>query len=122
MLKDHLYTLLSAENSENILTATVQLNLAHAIFKGHFPDQPVVPGVCLMQIVKEVLEEQVAQSLLLMKADYLKFIAPVIPEDGKQLQLQLKYSVMENGIYKVSAILVQEDSPCFKIQGYFSTH
>ena len=30
----------------------VMLNPQHAIYNGHFPQQPVVPGVCMLQMIK----------------------------------------------------------------------
>lgn len=35
----------------------VMLNPQHAIYSGHFPQQPVVPGVCMLQIIKECIEK-----------------------------------------------------------------
>ena len=35
----------------------VMLNPQHAIYSGHFPQQPVVPGVCMLQIIKECVEK-----------------------------------------------------------------
>ena len=28
----------------------VEIDPTHPIFEGHFPDQPVLPGVCMVQI------------------------------------------------------------------------
>ena len=52
LLKDF-YKILSVESiggSQHI--ATVLINENHVIFKGHFPDNPIMPGVCMMQIIK----------------------------------------------------------------------
>ena len=35
----------------------VMLNPQHVIYNGHFPQQPVVPGVCMLQIIKECIEK-----------------------------------------------------------------
>ncbi|MDR0605106.1 MAG: hypothetical protein LBG80_12460 [Bacteroidales bacterium] len=36
---------------------TVKLNCNHKIFSGHFPDNPILPGVCALQIAKELLQK-----------------------------------------------------------------
>ena len=40
----------------------VMLNPQHAIYSGHFPQQPVVPGVCMLQIIKRVHRENTTSS------------------------------------------------------------
>ena len=35
--------------------AKATLNPKHPIFDGHFPESPVVPGVCMIQMIKEIL-------------------------------------------------------------------
>jgi len=119
MLKDDFYTIAAFYSEGNTLNATLQLNAEHAVFKGHFPGQPVVPGVCLMQMVKEVLATELKQPLMLTRADYLKFIVPVIPKNVQLLKLQLKYNTIGEGIIRVAATFTAETVTCFKFQGYF---
>lgn len=119
MLKDSFYYITFLQSTETTLTADLQLNAGHAIFRGHFPNQPVVPGVCLMQMVKEVLEVQINQSLMLIKADFLKFIVPVVPDKTMQLHFQVKYNFTGEGQLKTSATLLADTVVSFKFQGYF---
>ena len=60
LLKDF-YTLaeLDKSDTEN-LKAIIDLNKDHEVYKGHFPGNPVVPGVCLTQLIKEVMETYLA--------------------------------------------------------------
>ena len=54
MLKDF-YTLNTLQQiAANTYLCTLTLNAEHPIFKGHFPNNPVTPGVCMMQIVKNL--------------------------------------------------------------------
>lgn len=49
MLLDNFYTILSSEQpDETSGTVLLELNPDHAIYQGHFPAHPVVPGVCLL--------------------------------------------------------------------------
>ncbi|MBV8325835.1 3-hydroxyacyl-ACP dehydratase [Chryseobacterium sp.] len=84
------YTLESYEKAENgSFTAFIRLNKDHDIFKGHFPGNPVTPGVCMMQIVKELTEEFTGSKLFLKTASNVKFMAIINPFETPDLKLQL---------------------------------
>ena len=84
------YTLQSYEQAENgTYTAHIFLNKDREIFKGHFPGNPVTPGVCMMQIVKELSEEITGLPLFLKTASNIKFMAIINPFETPDLKLQL---------------------------------
>ncbi|MCJ8154451.1 3-hydroxyacyl-ACP dehydratase [Chryseobacterium sp. SSA4.19] len=84
------YTLQAYEQIENgSFTAQILLNKDHDIFKGHFPGNPVTPGVCMMQIVKELTEEFTGKKLFLISASNVKFMAIINPYETPELKLQL---------------------------------
>ncbi|WP_461451718.1 hotdog family protein [Mucilaginibacter sp.] len=93
------------------------VHFEHEIFKGHFPGEPVVPGACLLQLIKEVLEEASATTLQLKKADQLKFINMIVP-GNHQLVLELSYKLIENEI-SVTGKIANAEVVCFKFQGSF---
>ena len=74
------YTISDAATGENRWTGRITFNPDHAIFKGHFPGQPVVPGVCMMQIVKEVLEMALGRKMQVQQAAQMKFLQLITPE------------------------------------------
>lgn len=43
-------------SAEDRLAFRVRLDAAHPVYAGHFPGNPVLPGVCTLQIVRECLE------------------------------------------------------------------
>lgn len=116
MLKENFYTIQELDSNG---VAILELNAAHQIFGGHFPGQPVVPGVCLMQMVKEVLEERLQTKTRLTQAANLKFISPVDPRATPELQLKLSYGQSEDGLIKASGSMKSGEIVCFKFQGNF---
>ena len=57
MLLDNFYSILSSESSHSTTwTIQIELNPDHTVYQGHFPEHPVVPGVCLLQLIKECAE------------------------------------------------------------------
>lgn len=119
MLKDHFYYILSLTHADKTVTASLQLNVGHPIFSGHFPGQPVVPGACMLQMVKEILAEVMPGSHQLKKAANLKFIAPIDPNMVDELELKLTYKPTEEGL-QVNASLLANGVVSFKMQGNFA--
>ncbi|HCM32879.1 MULTISPECIES: 3-hydroxyacyl-ACP dehydratase [Chryseobacterium] len=98
ILKDF-YTLTSHEKAENgSFIAYINLNKDHDIFKGHFPGNPVTPGVCMMQIIKELTEEFTGSKLFLKTASNVKFMAIINPFETPDLKLQLDITENEEDV------------------------
>ncbi|SHM42016.1 hotdog family protein [Chryseobacterium polytrichastri] len=93
------YTLQSSEKEENgRFIAHITLNKDHDIFNGHFPGNPVTPGVCMMQIVKELTEEFTGAPLFLKSASNVKFMAIINPFETPDLVLQLDINESEDEV------------------------
>ena len=73
MLNNDLFKFTHLLRTESSVTATIELNPSHPIFNGHFPGQPVLPGVCMLQIIKELLEVSIGKTTRLRKASECKF-------------------------------------------------
>jgi len=93
------YTLENHQTTdEGNFSANIKLNENHEIFKGHFPGNPVTPGVCMMQIVKELTEEFTGKKLFLKSASNVKFMAIINPFETPDLHLQLTVSETEEEV------------------------
>jgi len=118
MLKDALYKIIAVDHSDNTINAVLELDEHNEIFKGHFPDHPVLPGACMLQMVKEVFENEMGNSYQLEKADNLKFLTLVDPQKDNILHLEINYIIEEPGT-RVTASLTTGDEITFKFQGMF---
>lgn len=118
MLKDSLFKVVSVIDGDGVITAVVDLDADNPIFSGHFPGRPVLPGACMVQLVKEVLEDILGKSIRLQKADNLKFLSLIDPHQNKSLALTINH-IHENESIKVTATLTAADVVCFKLQGVF---
>ena len=56
ILLNEFYTILQRTPGPGVVKATISINKKHRILEGHFPGLPVVPGVCMLQIVRELME------------------------------------------------------------------
>jgi 3-hydroxyacyl-[acyl-carrier-protein] dehydratase len=119
MLKDDFFTISFLQKENNSFKIMLELNAMHKIFEGHFPGKPVVPGACMLQIVKEVTEIILHKKIQLLRADTLKFLQLINPHECSVLQMGLTCSLPEDGIANISANLSNGSSICFKFSGSF---
>lgn len=90
MLLENFYTINTINRiSDQSFLVEVKLNDKHEVFKGHFPGNPVTPGVGMMQIIKELTEEITGEKLFLSNASNVKFMALINPEATPDLKLEL---------------------------------
>ena len=79
MLKDSLYKIITLNQVDGTIEAVLEIDKANKIFEGHFPGQPILPGACMLQMVKEILEFALNLNIRLKKAGQMKFIAMIDP-------------------------------------------
>lgn len=118
-LLNDFYTIESNNKTDDsTIHTTIKLNPNHAIFKGHFEQMPVVPGVCQTQIIKEVLQKEIGINLIMIKGDNIKFTGMIIPTQHPMFSLDLKYKKEEYN-YIVEASLFFENTTFTKFKGTF---
>ncbi|MBS1686787.1 MAG: 3-hydroxyacyl-ACP dehydratase [Bacteroidetes bacterium] len=120
ILLDHFYHIDSLDVSEGKVNATVTFERNHAIFQGHFPGMPVVPGVCQTQMLAEVLGRVLGKELQLATAASIKFLSLVDPVKTPSLHLSITYVPAEDIGYQVSAQYSQGETVFFKFKGAFT--
>lgn len=118
MLKEPLFKIASLTNTDGQITAELQIDQQNEIFAGHFPDQPVVPGACMLQIVKEILADTLKTDLVLVRADNIKFLSLVEPSTGS-VQLNIGYQQTESD-FRISATISAGETACMKLQAVFT--
>ena len=57
----------------------VCLQSDHTIYKAHFPNEPITPGVCVIQIAKELLEDHLQRPLSIKAVKNVKFLMVISP-------------------------------------------
>lgn len=59
---------------------TIRFNVQHPIFSGHFPEHPIVPGACIVQIAEEVATISIGYPVRFSAIRDLKFRQPITPD------------------------------------------
>lgn len=104
MLLDNFYKIIHIEEKEDgKREIEIELNPGHALYQGHFPGQPVVPGVCTLQIIKESAERIVNRPLQYAQIASSKFLSAVNPLETQLLHLSIQLKETEEALLKLQA-------------------
>lgn len=82
IFKDNFYRIDEIVRDGDSATIRVGLFPSHPIYAGHFPGQPVVPGVCTLTIIKECLGEVLGLAVSYASIKECKYMSALIPADG----------------------------------------
>jgi 3-hydroxyacyl-[acyl-carrier-protein] dehydratase len=120
MLADDFYFLTDVLHRDDTILATLSLNPGHRIFEGHFPGQPVVPGVCMMQIMKELLEREKGIRIRLLDSEFAKFLSLINPRERPLVQAEIKYEMSPDGEISITARMFWENITFLKYKARFA--
>lgn len=96
----------------------LKINAQSSVFTGHFPDVPVLPGVCMLAAVKRALETTQGKTLHLKRANAIKFLRVINPIETPEATLQLN-AMPQEGEIKVSATITHSEATFFKLTGFY---
>ena len=106
--------------AEDRWTAQLHWQADHAIFGGHFPGQPVVPGVCMVQMVQEVMEAALGRRMQLVSSASIKFLQFIDPRVNAQTVMEIKRIKEENREYNISAQISNTEKVFFKFSAVYA--
>src|SRR5215469_10509463 len=118
MSQHDLYTFTYPSIEADTVKVDIQLNPLHPVFEAHFPGRPVLPGVYMMQMVKEVVETWTEKKIRLVLGLDLKFLSVINPQENTMFQMELKINP-EGEKIRVVAQLLSNAVVFFKFKGVF---
>lgn len=86
-LKNDFFRIVQNDDSYNENRIEIVLNPNHDIFKSHFPGNPIVPGVCQIQIITELMEMLLGKKLYLSEVKNIKYISVLVPNDKEIIEV-----------------------------------
>ncbi len=114
MLIPHFYSIKEFNFTDNQLKAIIELNPEHEVFKGHFPNNPVTPGVCMLQILKELTEQATNTNLFIKECSNVKFMALINPETNPILAITIDINPLEEN-FKIKASASFDETVALKV-------
>lgn len=120
-LNKYLYKIINKETNGDAATYTLELLPTCPIYSAHFPEMPITPGVCQIQIVKELLEDFTSKFLTIQGVKNAKFVSVLTP-DSKTIKVSLLSKVnQEDNQIKAQAVIADDETTYAKLSlGIFS--
>lgn len=103
MIKDY-YTINEIVQKEGVTLFHISLCPDSIVYEGHFPGEPVSPGVCNIQMIKECAEQVAGKSLLLNNLQQCRLTTLMTPVQHPQVEVNIHLE--EKGdAYKLKATI-----------------
>ena len=116
-LRNKLYSILSRDIAESNNRYDIKLDPNHWIYKAHFPEEPVTPGVFIIQTAKELLEDYIGHELSIQSIKNVKFMNVISPIVIQQVTFVIEKIMTDGGIYTAIILVLspQDDTMLAKL-------
>jgi 3-hydroxyacyl-[acyl-carrier-protein] dehydratase len=95
------------------ITGIKNVTINEPFFQGHFPGQPIMPGVLIIEAMAQVggvlafSTRTDANAVFFMSIEKAKFRKPVVP--GDQLKMELRVVHQRGNVWKLSGVAKVDD-------------
>lgn len=109
MLLENLYKIKDQYSEDQILITRLVFLENHYIYNGHFPNNPIIPGVCLLQTAKEIYEKYYTIDLHLSTLVDVKFLKLIVPRNSNLLTYTI-YSKPHEVVTEIKVVVTITDN------------
>ena len=87
--------------------ATLRVPARHPALAGHFPGNPIVPGVVILDEVICAAEAWLGDGFHVHGLSHSKFLAPLQPDETARIELALRGPLLEFAVYRGEATIAK---------------
>ena len=116
MKKLDYYRITGTGRENNTFTFDIEINPDCEVFLGHFPGEPICPGVCNIQMLKECAEKALGKKMVLSGIKQCKLTALMKPDTDRKATVKLSFED-EDGPIRFTAELYNENKTFVKMKG-----
>ena len=113
-LKDNLYTVKKIDRIDNNYIIKVEILSDHPIYKGHFPEKGVVPGVCTLTIIKECLSEILGRIIKFPSIKECKYLSALLPDCN--INITINIEIFDDTKIRATVINDENQQPVLKLR------
>jgi len=119
MLLNGFFEIISQTENDGELITSVHFNSGHEIYKAHFPGNPITPGVCIVEILKNIVCTKFEKDFVFSPVTNIKFLNVINPEDTPDVDFNVKYTLEDEKV-KVNVTVTDNEKTFTKLNGYFN--
>ncbi len=91
------------------------LNAAHPIYRGHFPDNPITPGVCSLEIITQLAAAHYSGLEKPVEVESIKYLGFVNPLQTPEVAVEISISNLGGGDWRLRGTLSADQKPAVKM-------
>ena len=88
-------------------SATLRVPAKHPALTGHFPGNPIVPGVVILDAVICAVQDWLGASFRVHGLSHAKFLAPLKPDEAARIELVLRGPLLEFAVRRGEATIAK---------------
>ena len=100
----NLYSIVGeTHHGESKVDYVIRLDANDIIFKAHFPNEPILPGACITQMVLELYQRWTGRNADISRIGNLKFLSAISPAEVSELTISIETSDTNNQTDRIKA-------------------
>ena len=119
MLLDYYYSIKNQQTTGQGALFNVILLPECSVYEGHFPEAPVAPGVCNIQMIKECVERMTGKQWQLEYIAQCKFTTLITPIQHRDLLVRIETAETEDKRLKVTTTISQGETEYMIFKGEY---
>ena len=117
-LENRYYRITDSEShGDNDATFHVSLIPDCDVYKGHFPDKPVCPGVCNIDTIIECAEKLTGCALRIVSIKQCRMLSVATPYDTPHMTICITMSKSDDDKYVIVADIKHDDTAIMTFKG-----
>ena len=117
-LENNYFKLLHTQRQDDaMVTFHVALLPDCDVYRGHFPGNPVCPGVCCMQMIRECAETFLGKSLHQPTVSQCRFVTLMTPAACPEVDIKMEILAATGSAFTVKATVSDSDNIYMEYKG-----
>ena len=106
MIDGSFYTIVGTHDTDSLhIRREIVFRMDHVIFKAHFPDNPIVPGVCTLEIIRQLVTEVVGGEIRIPTVKNMKFLNLMTPAEGKVFTFDIQLVAQSETLFSAKTTI-----------------
>lgn len=121
MLLNNFFKISKQQHEGDHTIVSIELIVNHPLYAGHFPERPIVPGVCSIEIIKECTAAVLQSPLQFIVLEQSKFYNPIEPLKHKKLKVSIKIKALNKVEYLLTSEIKDTQTTFVSIKSIIKT-